>query len=167
MLCCGYYTTDLNPYLRNRTQQYTFLFPKFMLNVSVINDLLSVRYVQASIFALYQFCHDGITATKFSITVLIFKPLQHLNSKFSRCLCSFVRVLYPLAHIKEISRSGNHKFKKKKNWEQYRANKESGQPLMYCFIFISHAQEHFMRSRKIQTRVLSTRSPTEGIPALL
>jgi hypothetical protein len=39
------------------------------------------------------------------ITVLIFKPLQHLNSQFSRCLCSFV--LYPLAHIKEISMSGN------------------------------------------------------------
>jgi hypothetical protein len=47
------------------------------------------------------------------ITVLIFKPLQHLNSQFSRCLCSFV--LYPLAHIKEISMSGNHKFKKPGN----------------------------------------------------
>lgn len=25
------------------------------------NDLLAVRYVQVSIFVLYQFCHDGIT----------------------------------------------------------------------------------------------------------
>jgi hypothetical protein len=47
------------------------------------------------------------------ITVLIFKPLQHQNSQFSWCLCSFV--LYPLAHIKEISMSGNHKFKKPGN----------------------------------------------------
>lgn len=39
------------------------------------------------------------------ITVLIFKPIQHL--------CSFA--LYPLAHIKEKSMSGNHKFKKPGN----------------------------------------------------
>ena len=38
------------------------------------------------------------------VTARIFKPLQHLNSQFSRCLCSFV--LYPLAHIMEISMSG-------------------------------------------------------------
>jgi hypothetical protein len=56
VFCCGYCRTDLNLYLRNGTQQHT-LFPKFMLNVSIIHDLLAVRYVQATIFVFFYLQH--------------------------------------------------------------------------------------------------------------
>jgi hypothetical protein len=60
------------------------------------------------IYVLY-----NIKNTPRYITVLTLKPLQHMNSYFGRCLCSFV--LYPLAHTKEISTSGKHKFKQPGN----------------------------------------------------